>query len=188
MKIRILKLLNTPGLILSGLAAMALQGTLFNPVSLAFFQPDIILFIILWVAMKRAFTEGGIITLVLAYLAELKSGAPKGLFLIHYMLVFVITRFLHRNFHVLSRRSLILIGVGASIASRLDILFLMYLLNKAGNLWFHTLQLIAPTAIIHGILIPFVFRALYRFDYLTFKNPEAEHRYERDFHLDGEIL
>jgi len=167
---------------------MAFQGTLFNSVTLAFFQPDIILFFVLWLAMKRDFAEGGILTLILAYLVELKSGGPRGLFLIHYMTLFLVTRFLYRNFHVLTRRSLILIGVGASIVSRLGILFLMYLLNKADNLWFHTLQLLAPTAIIHGILIPFVFRALYRFDFWTFKNPEAEHRYERDLYLDGELI
>ena len=188
MKIRILKLLNTPGLLLLALAALAFQGTLFNSVSLAFFQPDMILFFVLWLGMKREFAEGGALTLILAYLVELKSGGPRGLFLIHYMVIFLVTRFLYRNFHVLTRRSLILIGVGSSIASRLGILFLMYLLNKADNLWFHTLQLLAPTAIIHGILIPFVFRGLYRFDFLTFKNPEAEHRYERDFYLDGEMI
>jgi len=119
---------------------------------------------------------------------ELKSGSPRGLFLLHYMILYLITRFLYRNFQVLNRRSLVLIGVGASIISRLDILFLMYLLNKAENLWFHTLQLLAPTAIIHGVLIPFVFRFLYRFDLWTFKNPEAEHRYERDFYLDEEPI
>jgi hypothetical protein len=188
MKIGILKILNIPGLMVIALIALALQGTLFNNVSLAFFQPDVILFLVLWLAMKRTFAEGGVLTLILAYLVELKSGVPQGLFLTHYMMIYLGTRFLYRNFRVWNRRSLILIGVGAAVISRLNILFLMYLLNKSDNLWFHTLQLLAPTAIIHGILIPFVFRFLHRFDFLTFKNPEAEHRYERDFHLDEEMI
>ena len=95
-------------------------------------------------------------------------------------------RFLYRNFQILNRRSLILVGIGASLFSRLDILFILYLLNKADNEWFHTLQLLAPTMIIHGALIPLVFRLLYKFDFWTLKNPEAEHRYERDFYLDEE--
>jgi len=188
MKSRALKLLNVPGLLLFALVSMALQSTLFNSSALAFFKPDVILFLVLWVSMKREWLEGGILTLVFAYLVELKSGAPKGLFLIHYMLIYLITRFLYRNFQVLNQRSLIFIGVGAAFFSHLNLLFLMFMLNKSENLWFHTLQLLAPTAIIHGILIPFVFRFLYNFDNWTFKNPEAEHRYERDFYLDEEPI
>ena len=186
MKTRVLKLLNFPGLLMFALISMALQSTLFNSISLAFFQPDIILLLVLWVSMKREFAEGGFLTLLLAYLVELKSSAPRGLFLIHYMLIYLISRFLYRNFQILNRKSLILIGVGTALVSHLNILMLMYLLNKSDNLWFHTLQLLAPTAIIHGLLIPFVFKFLYRFDFWTFKNPEAEHRYERDFYLDEE--
>lgn len=186
MKIRLLKMLNAPGLLLFALASMALQSTLFNTVTLAFFQPDIILFLVLWAAMKREWAEGGILTLLFAYLAELKSGAPRGLFLAHYMAIYLCTRFLYRNFHVLNRRSLIMIGVTSSVISHLGILILMHLLNKSENLWFHTVQLLAPTAIVHGLLIHWVFRLFHRFDFMTFKNPEAEHRYERDFYLDEE--
>ncbi len=186
MKSRLLKAFNLPGLILIALTALALQGTLFNNASLAFFQPDMVLFLVLWVAMKRDFEEGGILTLIFGYLVEIKSGAPKGLFITNYMLIFLMGRFLYRNFQILNRRSLILVGIGASLFSRLDILFILYLLNKADNEWFHTLQLLAPTMIIHGALIPLVFRLLYKFDFWTLKNPEAEHRYERDFYLDEE--
>lgn len=186
MKARTLKLINLPGLVVMALMAMAVQTTLFNSSALGFFKPDVILLLVLWVAMKREFLEGGLLTLTFAYLVELKSGVPQGLFLIHYMFLYLVTRFLYRNFQVLNRRSLIMIGVGASVVSHLNLLFLMYLLNKSENLWFHTLQLLAPTAIVHGILIPFAFRFLYHFDNWTFKNPEAEHRYERDFYLDEE--
>jgi hypothetical protein len=188
MKIRALKLLNIPGLLLFALVSMALQSTLFNFPALAFFKPDVILFLVLWAAMKREMFEGGILTLLFAYLVELKSGVPKGLFLIHYMFIFLVTRFLYRKFQVMNRRSLILIGVGAAVFSHLNLLFLMYLLNKSENLWFLTIQLLAPAAIVHGVLIPFAFRFLYLFDNWTFKNPEAEHRYERDFYLDEEPI
>ncbi|MBU6154779.1 MAG: hypothetical protein KGP28_10795, partial [Bdellovibrionales bacterium] len=164
MKVRALKLLNIPGLLIFALLSMAIQSTLFNSPTLAFFKPDVILFLVLWVAMKREMFEGGLLTLLFAYLIELKSGVPQGLFLIHYMCIFLITRFLYRNFQVMNRRSLILIGTSAAVFSHLNLLFLMYLLNKAENLWFMTVQLLAPTAIIHGAIIPFVFRFLYHFD------------------------
>jgi cell shape-determining protein MreD len=186
MRARFLKSLNIPGLILIALICLALQATLFSNPAIAFFQPDMIIFLVLWVAMKRSFGEGGALTLVFGYLVELKSAAPRLLFLNNYMFLFLIARFLYKNFQVVNRRTLILIGIASALFSRLDILFILYLLNKADNEWFHTVQLLAPTAIVHGALIPFVFRGLYKFDFITLKNPEAEHRYERDFYLDEE--
>ncbi len=188
MKSRVLKILNIPGMILIALLALAFQGTLFNNVSLAFFQPDIILFLVLWVAMKREFTEGGILTLIFGYLVEIKSAAPKGLFLTNYMVIFLMARFLYKNFQVLNKRSLVMVGIVGAVTSQVLILFILYALNKADNQWFHTLQLLAPTCITHGLLIPFVFRFLYKFDFWTLKNPDAEYRYERDFYLDEEPI
>jgi cell shape-determining protein MreD len=186
MKVRLLKALNVPGLILIALLMLTFQSTFFTNQTFAFFQPDAILFLVLWMAMKREFTEGGILTLVFGYCVELQSGAPQGLFLTNYMFIYLAMRFLYKNFQILNRRSLIMLGIGTAIFSRINILFILYLLNKADNQWFHTVQLLAPTAIIHGALIPFVFRFLHHFDMWTLKNPDAEHRYERDFYLDEE--
>ena len=188
MKARLLKSLNAPGMIFIALILLTLQSTLFTNRTLAFFQPDAVLFMVLWVAMKREFAEGGFLALLFGYCVELQSGAPAGLFLADYMCVFLIARFLYQNFHILNRRTLIMVGIVASVFSRLNILFILYLMNKAENEWFHTLQLLAPSAIIHGALIPVVFQFLHRFDLWTLKNPEAEHRFERDFFLDEEII
>ena len=173
MKARLLKALNVPGLFLIALISLALQATLFSNKTIAFFQPDMMVFLVLWVAMKREFGEGGVLTLVFGYIVELKSAAPRGLFLTNYMFLFLITRFLYKNFQVVNRRALVLIGIAAAVFSQLDILFILYLLNKADNQWFHTLQLLAPTAIVHGALIPFVFKALYKFDFITLKKPRG---------------
>jgi hypothetical protein len=188
MKARMLKLLNLPGMILFALISLSLQGTLFNNPSLAFFQPDIILFLVLWAAMKREFLEGGLLTLAFGHLVEIKSAAPAGLFLCTYMALFLTARFLYRNFQVLNKRSLVVVGIGAAVMTQLMILLVLFLLDKADNQWFHTLQLLAPTSIAHGLLIPFVFRFLHTFDYRTLKSPDAEYRYERDFHLDEEPI
>jgi cell shape-determining protein MreD len=184
MKSRLLKALNTPGLLVLALVFLTFQGTLFNNRTLAFFQPDAVLFLVLWVAMKRTFAEGGILTMLFGYCVELHSGSPAGLFLCNYMMIFLITKFLYKNFHVINKRTLVLVGIGAGLFSKLNILFILYLINKADNEWFHTIQLLAPTAIVHGVLILPIFQFLHRFDMWTLKNPEAEHRFERDFYLD----
>ena len=188
MKVRLLKALNLPGLIFIALALLTLQSTLFNNKTLSFFQPDCIIFLVLWVSMKREFGEGGLLTLLFGYCVEVNSAAPQGLFLTNYMTLFLIGRFLYKNFHILNKRALVLVGIGTAILSRMNVLFILYLLNKADNQWFHTLQLLAPTAIIHGLLVIPVFLFLHRFDFWTLKNPDAEHRYERDFYLDEDPI
>ena len=188
MKVRLLKALNTPGLIFVALIFLTIQSTLFTNRTLAFFQPDAVMFLVLWVAMKREFAEGGVLTLLFGYSVELQSAAPAGLFLCNYMFLFLLAHMLYRNFHILNKRALVLVGMSAGILSRIDILFILYLLNKADNQWFHTIQLLAPTAIVHGALIIPIFTFLHRFDIWTLKNPDAEHRYERDFYLDEEPI
>lgn len=186
MRTRALKALNGPGLIVIALLLLTLQSTLFNHPTLSFFRPDVVLFLVLWVAIKRTFVEGGILTLFFGYCVELHSASPQGLFLVNYMIVFLLMRILNQNFQILNRRTLALLGIGSALFSRLSILFILFMLNKAENQWFSTIQLLAPTIISHGILIGFFFRFFYHFDEWTMKNPEAEHRFETEYYIDEE--
>ena len=188
MKARLLKLSNFPGILVIALLAMTLQSTLFNHPSIAFFQPDFLIFFTLWVSVRRSFIEGGILTLLFGYLVEIHSAAPQGFFLCVYMTIFLSARFLQQQFQISNKRMLVLVGIGFSIFMRLLVLFILYLLNKAGNLWQHTLQLLAPTILSHGLLVYFTFKLLQRFDNWTLKNPDAERHHERNFHLDEEFV
>src|SRR3546814_9001214 len=60
------------------------QTTLFKAPVLSYFEPDLILFAVLWCALHRPFTEGGILTLLFGYFSELHSSSPSGAFLITY--------------------------------------------------------------------------------------------------------
>jgi cell shape-determining protein MreD len=186
MKARVLKALNIPGMIVMALLLLTLQSTLFNHPTIKFFQPDAVLFLVLWLGIKRTFVEGGIMTLILGYCVEILSGAPAGLFLTSYMFIYLCTRFLNQTFQILNRRTIMLLGIGASLVERITVLFILFVINKADNQWFHTIQLLAPTAIIHAILAVPMFRMFYRFDDWTLKNPESEHRFENEYHLDEE--
>ncbi len=188
MKARLLKLSNFPGILIIALLALTIQSTLFNHPSIAFFQPDFLLFFTLWVAIRREFVEGGILTLLFGYLVEIHSAAPQGFFLCTYMAVYFIARFLYQQFQISSSKVLVLVGISFSIIMRLLILFILYLLNRSENAWHHTLQLLAPTILSHAILIVITFRVLQRFDNWTLKNPDAERHHERNFHLDEEFI
>ena len=188
MKARLLKLSNFPGMLVIALFALTLQSTLFNYPSIAFFQPDLLIFFTLWAAVRRNFIEGGILTLLFGYLVEIYSAAPQGFYLCTYMTIYLLARFLYQQFQISNKKVLVLVGIGFSILLRLIVLFILYLLNRSENVWHHTLQLLAPTVLSHAILIFFTFRVLQRFDNWSLKNPDAERHHERNFHLDEELV
>lgn len=170
------------------LFALTIQSTLFNHPSIAFFQPDFLIFFTLWVAIRREFIEGGILTLLFGYLVELHSAAPQGFFLCVYMSMYLLARFLYQQFQISNNKVLALVGIGFSVFMRLITLFILFLLNRSNNVVHHTLQLLAPTIMSHGILIFITFKVLNRFDNWTLKNPDAERHHERNFHLDEELV
>jgi rod shape-determining protein MreD len=188
MKARLLKLSNFPGILVLALFALTIQSTLFNHPSIAFFQPDFLIFFTLWVAIRRSFIEGGILTILFGYLVELHSAAPQGFFICTYMAIYFVARFLYQQFQISNKKVLALVGIGFAVFMRILILFILYLLNRSENVWHHTLQLIAPTILSHVLLIFLTFRILQRFDNWTLKNPDAERHHERNFHLDEELV
>jgi rod shape-determining protein MreD len=188
MKARLLKLSNFPGMLLIALFALTFQSTLFNHPSIAFFQPDFILFFTIWVAVRREFIEGGILTLCFGYLTEALSAAPQGFYLCTYMVFYLLCRFLYQNFQITNKRVLAMVGFVFSGLMRLLVLFILFLMNRSENALHHTLQLLAPTVISHGLFIFVVFKILNRFDNWTLKNPDAERHHERNFQLDEELV
>jgi cell shape-determining protein MreD len=188
MKARLLKLSNFPGMLVIALFALTIQSTLFNHPSIAFFQPDLIIFFVVWVAIRRTFIEGGILTLLFGYLVELHSAAPQGFYLSIYMAIYLTSRFLYQQFQISNKKVLLIVGIGFAVLMRFLILFILFLMNRADNVWNHTLQLMAPTIFSHALMIFLVFKVLLRFDNWTLKNPDAERHHERNFHLDGELV
>ena len=91
-----LRFINFPGLLVLTLMGIGIQTSLFSFWPLNYLQPDIVLFIVVWAALRRNFWEGGWITLFVADFAELHSAAPQGMFMITYMLVFLLVRGLSR--------------------------------------------------------------------------------------------
>lgn len=186
MKARLLKISNFPGMLLLTLLAVTVQSTLFNHPAISFFQPDLILFMLIWISIKRGFIEGGILTLLLGYLVEINSSTPRGFFLCVYMLIFMTARILSQHFQIINKTTLTLAGLGFSVVMRVAILFFLYLLNRAEFAFHHTIQLLAPTILSHSLLIFPAFKILQKFDNITLKNPDAERRHERNFYLDEE--
>jgi hypothetical protein len=186
----ILRLLNAPILLLIVVIGVALQTSLFNSYPFEYLQPDVVLVAVIWCALKREFTEGGILTLILADIAEIHSSSPAGLFMISYMLVYLGVRLANRLLVLPTFSSLITLTLCASVAWKLGNLAVLDMMGLSGNQWRHTLVLLLPGAVVQGVLAIWVFRWLERFDWLTFKNERARAQLEDELQLEesfGEI-
>jgi hypothetical protein len=170
----LLRFFNFPGLVLLTLLGIAVQTSLFSFWPLSYLQPDIVMLVVVWMALKRGFAEGGTLTLVISDFAELHSAAPQGIFMISYMTVFLCVRGLARIIVIPNISSLIMVTLFVSLAWKLEILAIMHLLGAGGNQWRHTLLFLFPGAVVEGLLAIAVYRGLELYDAVTCKSVRSE--------------
>lgn len=181
----ILRLLNGPSLIILVAIGIAVQSSLFNSYPFLYLQPDVVLIAVIWCALRRDFTEGGILTLLMGDIAELHSSSPQGLFLISYLAIYLGVRAANRLLVIPHFSSLIILTLCASVAWKLTNLAVLDLMGLSGNQWKHTLVLLLPGAVMQGVIGIWVYRWLEKFDWVTFKNERARQALEDELQLDG---
>ncbi len=184
----LMNLLNAPALLLLFTIAIALQTSLFAFYPLNYLQPDIVLVGVIWFALHRNFTEGGILTLLLAEIAEIHTSAPQGLFLLTYILIYLIVRALCKFVAITDLSALVLLSMGASIAWKLLCLFILYLLGISENQWKHTFVLMLPGSVMVGVTSIWIYKCLKWFDWVTYKDTRARKILEDELQLEGEGL
>jgi hypothetical protein len=170
----LLRYLNAPLLLLLTLLGLGIQTSLFSFWPLQYVQPDLVLFIAVWMALRRSFLEGGILTLLTADFAELHSAVPQGVFLMTYLTVFLSVRALSKLIVIPNLSSLIVITVFVSVFWKLETLLILHLLGGGAHQWKQTLLYLFPGAVSEGVLGFWVYRALDRYDTLTFKRRRAD--------------
>lgn len=180
--------MNAPALVVLVLIGISLQTSLFSSYPLLYLQPDVVLLAVIWCALRRDFTEGGVLTLIFAGIAEIHSGAPKGLFLSAYMAIYLTIKGMSKVLVIPGLSVLVGLTLFASIVWKLVILWILYLMDAAENQWRHTLALLLPGAVMEGIVGTWVYRWLDQFDWKTFKNPRARAAVEEGLQLDEEGL
>lgn len=171
----LLRFFNFPGLLLLTLLAIAVQTSLFSFWPLQYLQPDVVLLVVVWMALKRGFAEGGILVLLISDFSELHSAAPQGLFFLTYMTVFLCVRALSRLIVIPNIHSLVMVTLFVSLFWKLECLGILHLLGAAGNQWRHTLLYLFPGAVVEGLLSIWVYRVLEKYDRATFKMSQGGH-------------
>src|SRR4051812_18359453 len=115
----VLRLLNSPALLLLSLVGVAIQTSLFASSPLNYIQPDILLILIVWCALKRDFTEGGVLTLILGNIAEIHSSSPQGVMLVSYMAIYLLVRLSSKLLVLPNISSLVLVTISVTVAWKL---------------------------------------------------------------------
>jgi len=167
------KALNTPAFIFLVAVALAVQSSLFNSHPIRYFEPDFVLLAVIWCALRRTFTEGGILTLIFAIMVESNSGSPQGFYMICYMAIYLGIRTFSRFLVISQFSSLISVTMGSSIALKLVHLIVVSSLGLLANQWRHTLVQLLPSAGMAGLMGLWVYKALDRFDQATFKTERS---------------
>jgi hypothetical protein len=185
----LLRALNTPALIFMAVVGVAIQTSLFSFWPLQYLQPDIILLLVIWCALRRDFLEGGVVTLLIARLAEVHSGAPSGVFLITYMLVYLGVRLAARLLVIPDLSSFVLVTLIVTAGAKISTGLLTQLLGAGGFAhWKHAAIFLVPEALVNGMMGKWVFRWLERFDWATFRNIHAERALDGELQLEVEGL
>lgn len=183
-----LRMMNAPGLVILAAIGVALQTSLFASYPLMYLQPDVILLAVIWCALRRGFTEGGVLTLILANIGELHSAAPQGLFLISYMAIYLCVRASSRFLVIPDLQSLVALTLCASVLWKFVVMFILHLLGEGTNQWRHTVALLLPGAVMTGLAAIWAYRGLEWFDWKTYKSARARQMLEDELLLDGEGL
>jgi hypothetical protein len=181
----ILRALNGPALVLLTLIGIALQTSLFSFWILPYLQPDIVILMVIWCALRRDFVEGGILTLIISNISEVHSASPAGLFLISYMLVYLVVRFAARLFVIPDLSSFLLVTLLATALEKITNLCLLVLLGAQGTQVRHTLIYLFPVAIVNAVLGHWLYRWAEKFDWITYKNAQADRALEDELQLEN---
>jgi len=169
----LLRFLNAPLFILIVAVAVAVQSTLFNSYPLWYFQPDLVLIAVIWCALRRTLTEGGILTLIFASIVETHSGSPSGFFICVYMAIFLGIRAFSRFFVISQFASLLVVTMASAVVWKVLILVVLGTLDHAGSQISHFFITLLPFSGMEGLMGFWAFKALDAFDRTTTKSESS---------------
>lgn len=182
----LLRLFNAPIFVLLVAVGVALQTSLFKPWPLYYFQPDIVLIAVIWCALKRSFTEGGLLTLIVAEIAEVHTAAPQGFYLIAYMIIFFLVRGFSKTLVIPNLAAMVSIAMFGTLFTRITGFVILSLMGVTLSPWKQALMTVIPAILAEGALSHWMFRGLEKFDWATFKSARAHQSLEDELLLDNE--
>ena len=173
MRSLLLRFLNAPFFVLIVAAAIAVQSTLFNSYPLWYFQPDLVLIAVIWCALRRTLTEGGILVLIFASIVQTHSSAPAGFFLCIYMAIYLGIRAFSRFFVISQFASLLIVTISSAVVWKILVLVILAMFGRAGAQLYHFFISVLPFAGMEGLMGYWAYKALDAFDRATRKSERS---------------
>jgi hypothetical protein len=153
--------------------AIAVQSTLFNSYPLWYFQPDLVLITVIWCALRRTLTDGGILTLIFGSMVETHSSAPAGFYLCIYMTIFLGIRIFSRFFVISQFASLLIVTMCAAVVMKVLVIVVLGTLDHAGAQLYHFAITVLPFAGMEGLMGFWGYKLLDSFDRSTTKSESS---------------
>lgn len=174
MKSSFLRILNPIGFILFAAIAIALQSSLFRFWILPDLQPEWLLLWVVWCAMKRPWTEGGVLTLILGQMLESQSGAPLGFYMMDFIAIYLIVRGLIHFVLIERFESLILMTLIACGIHFLNNVILMFAIDELDSALRSLIVQCIPTAVLTALTGYVLYPLFNKFDLKTRKQIPTE--------------
>jgi hypothetical protein len=180
----LLRTSNTPALLLIAMIGVAIQTSLFSFWILNYIEPDVLFLLVIWCALRRPYVEGGILTLLIAEIAEVHSAAPSGMYMISYMTAYLALRGAARLLVISDLAFLRLLTLFASVFVKIIMMIVFGLMGGSRAQIQHMIIFIFPSAVMNGFLGQYLYAWLQKLDWVTFKNTRAERLLGDDLQLE----
>lgn len=166
--------INIGVLIFCGLLFCTIQTVLLRATLLSIFGLDLVLLLTLYIGFKRGILEGSLLTIVISHIAEVHSGAPAGMLMSCYLIVFAATVLTREFFLMESGFSILLLGVSGGLLWKVTFLSLAYFMDLLPNLWKPTLLYMPPYLFTLGLCTRPLFSLMQKLDRWTRMEESSE--------------
>jgi hypothetical protein len=177
----ILKNINFLLYLLVALLIATVQSTIFAYYPLHYFQPDLLLIMVVYLGFKRDILEGGTLVLLAAMILEAHSSAGRNFLLTTYLYTFLIAKILSRMVVVPDMVTAIGFVTGLTIFKRIGLLILLGMQGRAENSLKHFMIFIGGVlleVVVQATLTPPFFAWFNIIDMRTYKDEHSEDEYD----------
>ena len=145
----------------------SIQSVLLKLPWLSWTSLDLVLLIVVYFGLQRSLITGTVVTLVVSHCAELHSGAPTGLVMSCYLIVYAGTVITREFFLMEGGFSTLLLGVFAGAVWKISFVLLMAAIGRLENIIQPVLLYLIPFLMSQALLSRFMLNFLKKVDVWT---------------------
>ena len=165
------------------LGCIFVQSALFIKSPWSYFQSDLLVIFVLWFALRRNFTEGGVLSLVIGYLTESHSSVPKGTFALAAILLFLSIRTFNYYFVISQWSALLTLTLTFSFVFKCIHFLILIFIHLSSRHWEYALYYLPLPIVMNGFIGFYLYKTFDRLDRFTTKELNEDSRQLMDDEL-----